>query len=262
MIQSLMRRSTPMAAAFSMVALAACNAPAGKPAPVVEDLSHKLGAPLAQDETGTPAAIPSGADTTPPAVDGPTPDLGESCHSNDPDKICLSLKYVVYKDSQGAPVADDAQILANLSEINDIWSQCGIGFEIGERLQADPADYGLLYNTSSMGELTTIRDKLNDGNTLLVVSTGTWAGSLGAGSANAWAAMPGGGPYGVVLEAPVADTGNLVAHELGHYLNLDHYGDTSDVMNPVIYSSSRALTTAQCTAARDASVYYWAKMMR
>jgi hypothetical protein len=74
--------------------------------------------------------------------------------------------------------------------------------------------------------------------------------------------MPGDAPYGVVLEKPVDTYSNIVAHELGHYLNLAHAGDTGDLMNPIIYDNSTVLSEYQCSAARDAATTYWQSMMR
>jgi hypothetical protein len=191
-----------------------------------------------------------------------TAQIGETCHSDNPDKICLSLKYVVYEDSKQIPVISTQQALTNLDQINKLWSQCDIAFEIGEYLTPQPTTYGLNFNTMASSDLTTIRQKFQDSSKLVVVTTGIWEGSLGSGSANAWTTMPGGGAYGVVLEAPVADYSNIIAHELGHYLNLDHVSDTSDLMNPIIYDSSTDLTSSQCNVARAAAKNYWKAMYR
>jgi hypothetical protein len=218
---------------------------------------------LGQDEViGQPQPIPSDGPIPEPPKNAQSPEIGETCHSNDSSKICLSLRYVTYKNSSGNAVVSEAETLSNLADINDVWSQCGIAFEIGEYLAVDPTDYGLVYNTSSMSSLSTVRGKFEVADKLLVVSTGTWAGTLGSGAANAWTTMPGSSPSGVVLEAPVATYPNIIAHELGHYLNLDHYNSSTDVMSPVIYSNSTQLTDSQCKAARSAAAYYWAAMNR
>jgi hypothetical protein len=75
--------------------------------------------------------------------------------------------------------------------------------------------------------------------------------------------MPGGGgPFGAILERPVASFANIIAHELGHYLNLYHVSDATDIMNPIIYSSSTKLTSSQCATARSAASFFWSKMYR
>jgi hypothetical protein len=247
--------ATALPLILALAGLTACEAPSGG------------GSIVGQDQVdGTPQTIPPGGGTNPDGNtdpgNGPTPQIGPSCHSADADRICLSLKYVAYRDGNGAPTVSQAQTLTNLTQINRIWSACDIAFEIGQYEAIDPSDYGLNYNTPTSAELSTIRRQLVGDDTLLVVTTGTWAGTLGAGSANAWTSMPGGGPYGVVLEEPVGDFPNIVAHELGHYLNLDHYSSTTNVMNPQIGTASTGLTSAQCSAARSAAVYYWSAMQR
>lgn len=234
---------------------------------------------LGRDEVvGVPQSIPTSSpddtssnDPTTPSNPNPNPDpntgadpniLGVSCHSSDPKKICLSLRYVVYENSKAEPVVSKTVALENLKGINSIWSQCNIAFEIGEYLAVNPTDRGLSYNTPTYGELDDIRNEFESSSKLVVVTTGTWSGSLGSGAANAWTQMPGGGLYGVVLEAPVGDYANIIAHELGHYLNLDHAGSTSNVMSAVIYDSSTGLSTSQCSAARSAAQYYWKAMYR
>ena len=56
--------------------------------------------------------------------------------------------------------------------------------------------------------------------------------------------------------------GLIIAHELGHYLNLLHVSDSSALMNPVIYSSSKSLYSSQCNTARAAANYYWSRAQR
>src|SRR5690606_23873099 len=129
---------------------------------------------------------------------------------------CLALKYVVYENSVGVPVINEEQVLANIRAINSVWSVCGIAFQVDDLVSTDPTDYGLRYNTATSSELNSIRRTYSDRETLLVVTTGQWSGSLGAGAANAWTMMPGGGIYGAILESVVARSSNLIAHELGH----------------------------------------------
>lgn len=126
----------------------------------------------------------------------------------------------------------------------------------------EPKSYALAYQPSSMAELGTVRQALSDSNTMLVVTTGQWNGELGSSAANAWSVMPPTGPFGVVLEQSVAYYGGLIAHELGHYLNLQHVNDAYNVMNPVIYSNSFNLLDNQCTEARATAISFWNRMLR
>ena len=65
----------------------------------------------------------------------------------------------------------------------------------------------------------------------------------------------------LALEHPVDQSANLIAHELGHYLNLGHVSDTYAMMNPIIYARSVNLYASQCSTARSAARYYWRDMM-
>jgi hypothetical protein len=237
--------------AVAILGLAACNGEGSN------------GAILGSDAVdGTSQPVPSNGNVDPAPSGGAAPQIGASCHGSNPGKLCLSLRYVAYKDSAGKAVVSESETLTNLAQINQVWSQCDIAFEIGSYVAANPSDYGLDFNTASSSDLSRVRGAFLQDSSLLVVTTGAWSGTLGAGSANAWTTMPGGGTYGVVLESPVGTFPNIVAHELGHYLNLDHVSDTSDVMSPIIYSSSTSLTQAQCTAARAAATHYWSAMLR
>lgn len=236
-------------------------------------MSGEVGDILGTDEVEergfdeTPAdPVDPGNDGTGDTGDGDTrvdaPAIGDSCVSDDASKICLGLRYVVYRSADGTSASDDASVLENLRVMNSIWASCNIQFQVDELLYADPAEKGLLFNPTTQSQLTSVRQAYETNSTLLLVTTGLWAGSLGSGSANAWATMPGGSPNGVVLESAVHDYSNIYAHEIGHSLNLDHYGATSNVMSSVIYTSSNTLTSGQCTEAQDAIDSWMTRMMR
>lgn len=249
---------------FSL-AVQGCNGvadPTGEVQGQDEAVHAPLPLPNEQPKGNSPAPLPPVP--VPPAGSGNTPALGVTCVTSDADHLCLGMKFVVYVDSNGAPVMTQDTALSDLSTINSIWSQCNIGFQFDEYLTPDPTGSGLIFNTANMSELDQIRKVFMDSETLLMVTTGKWdrSGTLGSTGANAWANMPGDGLYGVVLESAVGDYGNIYAHELGHYLNLPHVSDSSDVMNAVIYGSSTKLTTSQCATARNTAISYWTKMLR
>jgi hypothetical protein len=192
--------------------------------------------------------------------------IGSSCHSEDPTQTCLALKYVAYTDNDGDAVASKSNALAMLNTVNSIWIDCNIQFEIDEYVTVDPNKYALSFNPRNTGEMDDIRKAFQDKNTLLVVNTGKWdrTGTLGKTSANAWTAMPGSNPMGSVFEGTpsIIGFGNIYAHELGHYLDLDHVSITTDVMNPIIYSNSTSLTLNQCNIAKSTIATYWSAMVR
>jgi Matrixin len=190
--------------------------------------------------------------------------IGESCASSDPNHLCLALRYVTFRDPNGVPGVSENLAVANVRRVNRVWSACRIGFQIEDYEATNPQDYGLALHIAGYPELDEIRSKFETPDKLLVATTGSWnrTGGLGTTPANAWTAMPGSAPYGIVLEQPVGGYANLVAHELGHYLNLDHVSDKADLMNAVIYDSSVTLTQDQCTTARTTATGVWSSMLR
>ncbi len=181
--------------------------------------------------------------------------LGDSCSGG--DGICLAVKYVVYEYENGSSVVSDAQVVENMRQINRVWAACGIAFQIDEYQKVLPRDVGLSSGSAAVNELSKIRGTLGNDNTLLVVTTHDWGTTK-----NAWTSMPGYSPYGAVLEASVGDYPNIIAHELGHYLNLDHYDSGANVMNTMIATNSTPLTSRQCETARAAVSDYWEAMLR
>lgn len=176
--------------------------------------------------------------------------------SDDPNHITLALKYVTYLDDKGAPVIskDDAKTV--LRRMNELYSVCNMHFRMEEYHEVSAKDFGLDTFPSSMGDLNTIRQAFDNDAQIVVINTGEWnnAGGLGADGANAWTMMPGQTPSGAVIESAVSKNGALIAHELGHYLDLDHQNDRNNMMNPTIYSYSTTISPDQCQQMRDAAL--------
>lgn len=215
---------------------------------------------------GSQAAGNKSASASNPGLNSANGIVSGTCHTDDPNHMCLALDYVVYEDSskQNNPVVTQAQAISNLGTINKLYSTCNISFQIDTYKPVVPKDFNLAFNTANTDNLDAIRKDFMDDKTLLVVTTGKWdrTGSLGDTGANAWTAMPGENLYGAILENTVGTFGNIIAHELGHYLNLDHVSDESNLMNPIIYDDSTTLTENQCSTMRSAVTDYWQKMLR
>ncbi|MEO5969631.1 MAG: hypothetical protein ABIQ95_06860 [Bdellovibrionia bacterium] len=190
--------------------------------------------------------------------------IGPTCGSEDEDNLCLALKYVVYKDGDGEGVVDSDQVIDNLKEINNVWGQCKIGFQIDEFDATAPEDVGFSFDPANDDELFGIRSQYNDESTLLLVTTGDWnrTGTLGNTFANAWTNLPADFPFGVVLEKSVGTFPLIIAHEIGHYLDLLHVDDGSNLLNPIIYPESNVLGEDQCQTARATALSSWKKMLR
>lgn len=180
---------------------------------------------------------------------------------SDAKQLTLALKYVAFLDNSGQPVLNQNSINKLTQEINGLYAPCNIHFVAEEFKPVDPKNYGLEFNTQSMNELNPIRSQFSDNKRLVVINTGDWNHSS-MGSANAWTTMPGENPAGAVIEANAASFAGIVAHELGHYLSLDHKTDDSNLMNPIIYPDSTAISLSQCDEMRNAAVSYWTSAIR
>lgn len=186
----------------------------------------------------------------------PCSGAGEDAEGN--SRHCVALKYVAFHGTDGEDPTPA------LEGINSIWAQCGILFQVDEYWVIDPTEHALRYDTADYEELDEIRTQFKDDRTLLVVATGTWnrSGSLGDSWANAWTYMPGHRNHGVVMEREAANFAGIVAHELGHYLGLDHWDESVNVMHPVIYERSKRLTRKQCETAKVAIEEHWLATLR
>jgi hypothetical protein len=188
----------------------------------------------------------------------------ESCRSSDPNRLCLALKYAVFADDAGPAPITEAQAASAVRSINSVWAKCDVAFQLEQFVIVNPAEAGIRYHIGSYTDLDAVRTAFGSDKTLLIAATGAWdrAGSLGDTGANAWTAMPGGAPYGAVIESSVGNFANIIGHELGHYLNLYHRGDATNLMNPIIYSSSTGLSPDQCRTARETVRGHWQAMLR
>ncbi len=249
---------TLAASALCLALISGCNS-SGASAPGVgsgiatEPSARRTTAASETSSTGTPTSTP----VPPPAGTALT---GESCVSSDPAKICLAVHFVSYKSAAGAPVADENRAAAIISGMNRFWSQCGIGFQIEKYDAVDPTRFNLAYGSAAQGQTTQIRATFAEpSNQLLAVTTGPWGTAV-----NAWTSMPGSPPYGAVMESSIVSYGDgiIYAHEFGHYLGLNHVGDTSNLMDAVIYTSSTVINSSQCQTARDTARGMWSAMLR
>jgi hypothetical protein len=174
--------------------------------------------------------------------------------------------YVSYQQSQlgSEPIVSEAEVVRNLREVSRIWEPCGIRFQLDHYYAVEPAAYRLRFNAADYTELDESLRLFGSDSSLLVLATGKWdrTGGLGGSPANAWTLAPGGRLHGSVLESSVAQDFRIMAHELGHYLNLGHVADPGDLMNPVIFEGSTRLDEEQCTTAREAVLNFWKKMLR
>jgi hypothetical protein len=161
-------------------------------------------------------------------------------------------------------VEDENGVTEDLAQVNSIWKQCGIQFQVEDYSTVLPSDYELSYRTRNYEDLDEIRETFQDSNHLLVVYTGPWdrSGSIGATGANAWTNLPGEQLYGSILESRVARFAPILAHELGHYLSLGHVSQAGALMQPIVSPHSDGLSDSECDAAHWAAAHFWTKMLR
>jgi hypothetical protein len=190
-----------------------------------------------------------------------TPERSRQSDVNTPPLIRLAVKYVVYQDASGNPVISKKTARKVTDGINQLYKSCNIEFVPEKFEPVQPQKIGLEFNTQSMNELDPIRAQFAEASRLVVINTGDWNHNS-MGSANAWTAMPGSIPAGAIIEANAASFAGIVAHELGHYLSLDHINESVNVMNPVIYESSSRFETWQCEEMRKSAYDHWRSMMR
>jgi hypothetical protein len=187
-------------------------------------------------------------------VEGHVQDTSRTTDSG--NHLTLALKVVSY----GSTLSEDATRTV-LDGVNTLWAQCDISFTLDQYSSIDPSDYGLAATPSTMGELSTIRGQFVESNSMLLVYTPNWYGSVAVG-ANAWSTMPGTDPSGAVFEAMVATNERIAAHEIGHLLNLDHVSDQTDLMSHFVGPDTQRLDQDQCDEARRAAVQFRSNALR
>lgn len=179
--------------------------------------------------------------------------------SGDSSHICIGLKLVSYVDNTtDTPTINSADALTLVQQINTVWSQCDIGFQLENYEAVDPTTVGLDYGAASESELTGIREQFADATRFLVVIAGPWTGTT-----IAWTEEGGyAAPFGTVVEDQYGHNPYTVGHELGHYQGLFHVSDDSNLMNPYIGLNTSELTSSQCQTAQQTDLADWQPMLR
>jgi len=223
--------------------------------------SHAFGLRRPSAGSSTPTPTPNPLPTSTPVTIDPVgmtlPTGAPACTSTDPNHICIGLKLVSYTQS-GVDSITQAQALAMMAGVNQVWTQCNIGFQLEQYEAVDPTTQGLAYNTNWESDGDTVRRTFNDGTSFLVVAVGSLSGSTIAVSEEAGGASV----YGTLVEKLFATNPLTVGHELGHYQGLYHVSDSTNLMNPYIGANTEQLTSSQCDTARSTDYAEWQSMMR
>ena len=148
-----------------------------------------------------------------------------------------------------------------LGGINQVWSQCGIEFLPARLANVSAGDLKVSYSPRSEGDLSAIAAALNPqgyGNTLPLTIAGAWNINN-----NGWIISGLGWAFvrpnheldhiGAMVDAKSLQGPNaadLLAHELGHALSLQHATEESNVMIPEAHTLGKRFSVAQCEQAR------------
>jgi hypothetical protein len=206
----------------------------------------------------TSAIPPGSAEPSPQTPTPPSPAGGSTeCKSDDPDFQCLALKIVSYETAEKSSVLSKLETETLIAELNRVWSPCKIGFQLEQYESVNPITLGLEYDTNWRSNASQVRSTFSDNQTLLIVATGKLTSSTIAVTQ-----MPGYAPFGTLVEDGFADNPLTVGHELGHYMGLYHFRNTSNLMNPYIGTNTEKLTSSQCEIARSTNAKNWAQMLR
>jgi hypothetical protein len=238
---------------LSAAPLSGCDSGGGNTPNQTGDLrpTGSVAQPPSQDPPVNPPAGGSGGGASPSGI-------GSSCVSTtDPDHQCIGVKIVAYTDSSGKASLSESQAATLITGINSIWAACNVAFQIDEYQTIDPTTVGLSYGAASENELTQIRSRFSDNKTFLLAATGPWNTAT-----IAWTEMPGGAPYGSVVDSDYATSNVAVAHEFGHYMGLDHDPSTGNVMYYIVYDTDTNVSSSQCSTVRQTNTQYWQNMLR
>ncbi len=177
---------------------------------------------------------------------------GHTCLAVQIDHLASSPK-VPGKKLHDLPHLMDAE--KTLKKVNRIWAPCRISFTAEKQWVVDPSEYGLWpLKTGTIPDLQAIITALWDPRFLEVLVLGKTLESDGMTFAGFAVSSVGDytekDPGGVVIRDVHVNDGMILAHELGHLLNLQHTDRDDALMQPRHSSGNDTeLNAAECETA-------------
>ena len=201
--------------------------------------------------------------------DGPRKELPSAQEVAGSDEtLTIAVRYLAFTDSTGKAVAEQAAAQQMVEGMSRYWRQCNIQFALEEFKAIDAGSINARYNPSNYSELDEMRMATQNDSQLTLIGTGVWnrSGSLGNSGSNCYSSFPGDRAEGIVCEFKSAAKDFMMAHEVGHWLNLRHTNspttdavdDThsgnvaNNLMDHVVAASHGDMTAGQCYRAREA----------
>lgn len=173
--------------------------------------------------------------------------------SKNNEELTVAVRYMSFRESSGGAIVDEATVKGMMGKISDVWSQCNISFVLEAYEVLDPSGIGAKMSPNSFYDIDTLRTKLQTDSDLLMVATGPWGRDGDLGNPNCYSSFPGDEADGIVCEQKVTGNGNLLAHEVGHWLDLVHTSTGgTNLMSPVISPANSEISADQCATARTA----------
>lgn len=160
------------------------------------------------------------------------------------------------------------EVEKTFKKVNRIWAPCRITFQPEKQWMVDPAEHGLWpLKAGSISDLQVIIASLWDPRFLEVLVLGKTLDSDGISFAGFAISSIGDytekDPSGVVIRDVHVNDGMVLAHELGHLLNLQHTDRDNALMQPKHSSDSDTeLNAAECEIAQARIQYRFRSAIR
>jgi hypothetical protein len=184
------------------------------------------------------------------------------------EQLDIAVRYLSFTDSNGTAVVNQGEVQEAMDYASRIWAQCGIGFRLENFQEIQAESIGTRFNPANYSELDQMRINTQQDTDLIFIATGKWnrSGTLGSSGSNCFSSFPGDEAEGIVCEKSSAASPTMIAHEVGHWVDLRHTNSPStdgvddtnagnvgnNLMDHFVGPSNTEMTRGQCARARSA----------